>query len=75
METRRRKAVGYSKTKTDGFGGKYTQHYDDDGHKTGWEKEKSDSCGGRWTTHHDNSSNETGHTVHHPDGTNTHYDK
>jgi len=46
---------GWSEEKTDFWGDKYTDHYDQDGNKTGWSEEKTDFFGDKYTQHHDES--------------------
>ena len=51
---------GWSEEKTDMWGDKYTQHYDEHGNKTGWSEQKTDMWGDKYTQHHDQDSDKTG---------------
>lgn len=57
---------GSSKEKTDIWGDKYTQHYDEDGKKTGTSEDKETLLfGDKYTQHNKSSSSAAGHSQSH----------
>jgi hypothetical protein len=54
--------------KSDWFGHKWTEHYDDDGNKVGESQERRDGFGHRWSEHTDSDGNKTGESHEKRDG-------
>lgn len=51
---------GWSEERTDIFGNKYIQHFDEDGSKVGWSEERTGLFGDTYVQHHDQSGTKTG---------------
>ncbi len=54
------KEKGHSEEKTDNWGRKYTQHYDEDGKESGRSEEKTDNWGRKYAQHYDEDGKESG---------------
>lgn len=51
---------GWSEERTDIFGNKYAQHYDEHGNKADWSEERTGFFGDTYTQHHDQQDNKAG---------------
>lgn len=67
--------MGKSEEKTDFWGNKYTQHYDDDGNESGRTTNETDFWGNNYEKHVDNNGNETGRTTNETDFWGNNYEK